>query len=130
MEPHRSVVQPGNEEQDPVTERAEAAWRRRPFARTFDLIASSYGWTDDQILDLTMARLRQVREVIWERQAEDWRRDLTVREVELRTLASFIAGAAGNRAGVREAAAIRLLPDEPRPVKPIPYESAVRWFGA
>ena len=83
-----------------------------------------------------MSRMRQIREVIWERQAEDRRRDLSVREVELRTLASFIAGSAGNKKGVNEAAKIRLLPPDDDPVvsasepKPIPYELAQRWFGA
>jgi hypothetical protein len=86
------------------------AWRRRPYARTFDLISAEYGWTDDQILDLTIARLRQIRDVILERQGEDRRADLTVREVELRTTTQFIAAAAGSKQLVSQADKVRLLP--------------------
>lgn len=133
MEPHRTAVQqPEGGDEEAVVSREAAAWRRRPFARTFDLIASQYGWTDEEILDLTMARMRQVREVIWERQAEDRRNDLTVREIELRTLAGYIAGAAGDKQGVKNAAKIRLVPPDPaapRQIRPIPFERAQRLFG-
>lgn len=63
----------------------------RPFARSFDLIAQNYGWTDDQILDLTLSRMRQIRDVIWERQGEERRLMLRDKEVELQILASFTA---------------------------------------
>lgn len=137
MEPGRlAVQQPGSGEADDRIAAIEgAAWKQRPFARTFDLLSSQYGWTDDQILDLTMARMRQAREVIWERQAEENRRDLSVREIELRTLASYIAGAAGHKQGVKDAGKIRLLPAEVDPdtgkkvTRPIPYSKAVAWFG-
>lgn len=110
MVPHREPVRGGRGTQ--VVDREGEAWARRPFARTFDLLASQYGWTDEEILDLTMSRMRQAREIIWEREAEERRRDLTVRETELRTLTSFIAGAAGWKAGQKSAAKIRLLPSE------------------
>lgn len=83
-----------------------------------------------------MQRMNQIREVIWERQGEDRRRDLSVREVELKTLASYIAGSAGHKQGVKSAERIRLLPDEPSQPgqvperKMIPYGAAKAWFGA
>lgn len=101
----------------------------RPFARTFDLISSAYGWTDDQVLDLTMSRIRQTREVIWERQAETRSRDLSVREVELRTLASFMAQSEEAQA---VAAQIRLLPPEesgPTERPMIPFADAQRMMS-
>lgn len=42
----------------------------RPFARLFDLISKEYGWTDDDILDLTVGRLVQIRDVVRERLSE------------------------------------------------------------
>lgn len=96
-------------------DRERAAWKARPFARTFDLIAAEYGWTDDQILDLTMQRMAQIRSVIWERQDEEHRKMLSVKEVELRTLASYIAASAGNEKGVKSAAQITLVPPEKAP---------------
>ena len=67
------------------------AWAARPFARTFDLISSEYGWTDQTILDLTLGRFRQIRDVLFERRAEDRRDRLRDKEVEVRTLAMFSA---------------------------------------
>lgn len=43
-------------------------------ARTFDLISREYHWTDEQILDLTVARFAQINWVLSDRvQAEDRR---------------------------------------------------------
>lgn len=127
MEPGGQSVQPKPEEVD----RVRQSWEDRPFARTFDLIAGEYGWTDEQILNLTLGRMRQIREIIWERTDQDRRRELRVREVELQTLASYIAGAGGNKEGVKSAQRIRLVPPEPgeKVVKMIPYEKARRLFG-
>ena len=122
MEPVGAAV-PGQ------VDRAGLAWKARPFARSFDLISGAYGWTDDQVLDLTMARMRQVREVIWERVAEERRAVLTVKQFELRTLASFMAQT--EEAGAA-ASTIQLLapdPDEVDDSKFIPFEKAQRWFG-
>lgn len=67
------------------------AWSVRPFARTFDLISSEYGWTDDQILQLTIGRFRQVRDVLMERSQEERRERLQEKEMEVRALAQFMA---------------------------------------
>jgi hypothetical protein len=113
---------------DPVEDREQQNWERRPFARTFDLISAEYGWTDEQILDLTMERIAQVREVIWERRRIERHRDLVAREVELKTLASFIA-AGPSKGGVKAAQKIRLRPDmhdeDGRVLRPLPKTSDV-----
>lgn len=115
---------------DWIARREVEAWQRRPFARTFDLISSEYGWSDDQILDLTMARMRQVREVIMERQGEARRQALADKQNELQILASFIASSAGHKDGVAAAKKISLLAEpEAKAAQPIPYSTARRWFG-
>lgn len=127
MDPHRAAVH----EEDWVARKENDAWRRRPFARTFDLLSSEYGWTDDQILDLTLERLRQVREVVVERHGEEERHRLRLKEQELQVLCSYIAGSAGHKDGVSSAARIRLLkpPDDEHEVKYVPYEKVGRLFG-
>lgn len=105
------------------------AWRTRPFARTFDLLASEYGWTDETVLDLTLGRLRQCREIVFERQAEERRRDLSVREVELRILAQFMAQ---SPEAAKDAQRIELL-DRPKDLTAEPatgsYEKALGMFS-
>lgn len=105
-----------------------AHWQRRPWARTFDLIQSEYGWTDQQVLDLPLARLRQIRDVITERQIEDRVRLLKLEEFKLQTLASFMAR---SDAGVKAAMGIRLLKGEEKPqstMNPIPLARAKAMF--
>lgn len=60
-------------------------------AATFDLLSAEYGWTDADILDLPLRRIRQAVAAI---QARRWALDLAHRRLEtakLRTLASYIA---------------------------------------
>ncbi len=76
--------------------------------------------------------MRQVREVIRQRQLENARMALLDKETELRIMASQIAGAAGWAAGMAQARAIRLVarPEgAEKPMNMIPYETAVRMFG-
>lgn len=86
-------------------------WLKRPFARTFDLISAEYGWTDPQILDLTLGRMRQIRDVIRERDGERLRRDVSLMETQTQYICSFVASSAGNGPGAREALKIRFLDD-------------------
>lgn len=79
---------------DWVSELEKEAWAGRPFARTFDLISSQYGWCDEQVLDLTLGRFRQIRDVIFERQAEERRKTLQLEETKVKTLAQFLARSA------------------------------------
>lgn len=103
-----------------------SGWSSRPFARTFDLLASEYGWTDDQILDLTMKRMRQCREVCVERRGEDWKRELRTREAEVQQITGFVAGAAGWKAGVKDAQRFQLYV---RTRKLPSYERVLKLFG-
>lgn len=105
-------------------EASKSGWVRRPFARTFDLLSSQYGWTDDQILDLTLGRMRQARDVALERLDEDWKQDLRVREQELRWICGTVAASMGNKKGVKAAARIELFERRPEE-RPLPSAEAI-----
>jgi hypothetical protein len=112
-----------------VPGREVTGWDRRPFARSFDLLSSEYGWTDDQILDLTMERIRQCRDVILERKVEDHKRDLRVKELEVQRMTAYIAGAAGWKDGVKNAGRFELYERTPED-RPLPsYERLTKLFG-
>jgi hypothetical protein len=87
-------------------------WSERPWAATFDLIASEYGWTDEQILDLTLGRMRQIREVILMRRDADYRRTVRLEEMKVRNIVAATFAAAGNRKGARGAEGISFLPPD------------------
>lgn len=124
MEAGRPAV-PAEEEDWVVTAEADA-WAARPFARSFDLISHNYGWTDEQILDLTLMRMRQIRDVIWERATEMRRTALREKEAELRILASFMAQS--EKAG-KAAQKITLLKRPKSAPKVVSTERAVSLFG-
>lgn len=116
-----------SEEDNWIAEKERDAWTARPFARTFDLIAKNYGWTDDQILDLTLVRMRQIREVIFEREAETRRQSLSDKETELRILASYTAR---SNEALKSAQRIALLArPKDKPVLP-DFDRAMSLFGA
>lgn len=81
----------------------------RPWAATFDLISSEYGWSDERILDLTLGRMRQIREVIMSRRDADWRRQVHLEEAKLRHLVAATMAAANNRKGAAQAGEITLI---------------------
>lgn len=56
------------------------------------MISKEYGWTDEQIHNLTLRRLRQVTAAIRKRQYADDRRERTMVSWQTRTLAMFVAG--------------------------------------
>lgn len=124
----RDALRPEDQQEDVdwVVELERTAWHDRPFARSFDLISNNYGWTDDQILDLTLQRMRQIREVIFERRAEARRLDLRDKESELRILASYMAQ---NKKAAKQAEKITLL-KAPKGKAVVPsFERAVGLFG-
>lgn len=127
-----ATVQSDEDEYGWLADESRTAWSRRPYARTFDLIAAEYGWTHDTILDMPLCTFRQTRDVIFERRSEERRERLRDKEVELRVLASRIAASAGDKDGVAAAQAITLLSrpeDAPRKVKYMKPEQARRFFG-
>jgi hypothetical protein len=116
----------GTPAEDPG-EGKDSDWLKRPFRRTFDLISSEYGWTDGQILDLTLGRIREVRDLILTRRSEQFDRDVRLEEAKLRILAGAVHGAAGNKAGVSAASSIELIDRSKQPKKPsdLPSTEAV-----
>ena len=60
-----------------------------------------------------MERIRQIRDVIWERGKEDRRQRLRVEEIKVQAITSAIYGAAGNASGARAALGFRLTGHEP-----------------
>lgn len=70
--------------------------------------------------------MRQVRDVIWEREAEDRRRALRDKESELRILASYMAQS--EKAG-KQAAKITLLKRPKEAAAVISTERAQQLFG-
>lgn len=55
-------------------------------------MSKEYGWTDDQILDLTVKRFRQIVAAINRRNFMRRREEITLISWQTRNLASFIAG--------------------------------------
>lgn len=56
-----------------------------------DLISSSYGWSDDQILDLTLPRMRQIVAAIQQREYVDQLAHRGTISWQTRTLAQIIS---------------------------------------
>jgi hypothetical protein len=86
-------------------------WVTRPWAATFDLISAAYGWTDGQILDLTLSRIWQVREVLIERLGEEREQTNARATAVTRQLVLHIRLAAGDRKAAKAANAVKLFED-------------------
>lgn len=80
------------------------------------------------IMDLTVGRLVQVRDVILTRRRYRHRREIMLEEMKIRTLTSHMAANAGNKAGMAAAERITFLPGE-RANEPVSMERAARVFG-
>ena len=63
---------------------ADERWR---LSETFDLVSHAYGWTDEQILELTPKRLRLIQEAIGERLLDDRRYQAHLAERHARAVA-------------------------------------------
>lgn len=72
-----------------------------------------------------MSRIRQVRDVIWERQKDERRQRLRVEEMKVQAIIGAVHAAAGNKRGVAGARRFRLLPRES--VTPTPEYIAQRF---
>jgi hypothetical protein len=66
------------------------------FAQVFDLISSEYGWSDDEILDKTLRRIRQIVAAITLRKLEETRNYRLVISWQTRVLAMVTAAAGSN----------------------------------
>lgn len=70
------------------------------FGTFFDLISSEYGWTDDQILDLTLQRVRIAVEKIAERRRkEDEFRLLIAERITQSVIGAMVGLATSRRSG-------------------------------
>jgi hypothetical protein len=67
-----------------------------PFSRAFHVISAAYGWTDDQILDLPLRRIRQILAAITEEKLINRKNDRLIVSWQTRVLGMVIA-ASGNR---------------------------------
>lgn len=88
---------------------ADTHWLRHPFGRLFDLLSAQYGWTDDQLLDLTLARLRHARDMVTARLAEERNWQIDIAEQVTRTLVAHIRSAAGDKDAGRAASRVQLF---------------------
>lgn len=67
-----------------------------PLSRVFHLISSTYGWTDEMILDHTLKRIRQIIAVISEDKIARSREERLMLSWQTRSLAMVMAAAGGN----------------------------------
>lgn len=61
----------------------------------FDQVSAEYGWRDEEILDIPLARLRQISDTIARRQELLRYEQLKIAEWQARSIATFVASAAG-----------------------------------
>jgi hypothetical protein len=107
----------------------------------FDLVSAAYGWTDDQILDLPLFRLRAIVETINKRTMEtQWWQALWL-ERHARSLAPFFSVMTtkkGTRKLLDAASKIELWPRRKKDAdgdtfrgRPLPdYDALMRGFNA
>lgn len=107
-----------------------------------DLLSSHYGWTDDQILDLTLHRIRIAADKIAARMKRERLAHIDLVEAQTRTIAQGFAVMVDKKSRSRFdkwIAAIRFRPEEPseetggdtfRGRKLPSAESVMRAFGA
>lgn len=105
-------------------------WSARPWARVFDRISGAYGWTDAQILDLPFARVRQLAEILTQREREhdNARRAIAEGVAQYVVSAVYAAGGAKKHQAHKAAAAVRLVNLPKGPVTPR-TEQVAAMFG-
>jgi hypothetical protein len=90
----------------------------------FDLLQKEYGWTDDQILDLTLGRLKVALRVITDRRSEEQRARLLLAEAHARAIIGALPGLAWTRKASKSIAdlakSLSFIPKDERPAKPLP----------
>lgn len=118
------------DQQDPEDDASDAtrSWLRHPFGRTFDLLSSEYGWTDEQILNLTLSRMRLAREMCFQRIRERQDRELDIAEQMTRVLVAHIRSAAGDKKASKVAARLTLF-DRGKSMQVARVETIARKLG-
>src|SRR3990167_9274508 len=102
-------------------------------AAAFDLLSSEYGWTDEQILDLTLGRLLRCVRAVNARRTAEFRQQVRLTEEHARLIVNALAGLAQTKKAGQAiesfARKLSLLPPEER--KPeLPSTATVeRLFG-
>ena len=90
-------------------------WTRAPWAVTFDLLSAEYGWSDQHILDLSLPRIMQAREVILARRKRDYADQARLFEATTRQVAGTVAEyAMGSKkgTGAKVAKNISFVPED------------------
>lgn len=113
---------------------ANTEWLRRPWARTFDLIQARYGWSDEAVLDLTPARVRQLRSVILAAKREDHVVQVRLAERVTREIVAHTRAAAGDKKAGKAAEKVSFLSERtaasPGPKQLPSFEAVSQKFGA
>lgn len=95
----------------------------------FDLLSSEYGWTDEQMLELTLARLRLSVEMVQERRREEHEVHLAIAQVHAQAIVGAMPGLAqSKKAGKAIAKYASKLAFVKRPKELPRYEDVMRLF--
>lgn len=100
----------------------------------FDLLSAEYGWTDGQILDLTLPRLWLARDAVFARRRADQRRQAELVELQTRHIAQAVLAAAGDKKADKHASQISFFGDDDGPrqsskPRPAPVRQVVAGAG-
>lgn len=76
------------------------------------MISAAYGWTDDQILDLTPVRLHRIARAIQLREEAEFRRTARLQSSATRAVVAAVHASVGNKKGVASAEKVELLAPE------------------
>ena len=64
------------------------------WAGFFDLISSEYGWTDEEILELTLGRLHQIMEAVMARRGREFEERVRIAEAQSKAIVGAMPGLA------------------------------------
>jgi len=104
-----------------------------PVASMFDTVASEYGWTDDEMLDVTLSRMRIAVKLITQRKREEAEFALLIAEIHAKSIVSALSGLAQTKKGSKQIAKFAdhlSFIDKPQKRRKVPStESVERLFG-
>lgn len=101
------------------------------FSRAFDLIASEYGWSDESLQDLTLARIRQCVAAITERKTLEERKQKDLVRWQTRNICFFISNTLMIKEGAENtlAALAQELTFRPKKTDPETLSEEEKAFG-